>query len=151
MPSVRNLGPIPEFRMTGDRKQPFFQNNGSLKEWDARSQFALDRTISVFFRNNFPCILTSAYRDPAKSEQFSLHGFGFAFDVDTDRPLKLQMWSFLKQEIQREVGPDFQVISHDVGSGMHIHVEFDPNDPGWQEYKDELKGQWSALRHTEAA
>jgi hypothetical protein len=126
-PGVSNL------RQLNGPKQPYFKiaPGVSLRDFKPQSQLALDRVIAVFFKRGFPVILTSAWRE--KSLTFSLHLSGYAFDVDTDRSLPTPIWVELADAVRAELGEAFDVVAHDVGSGMHLHVEYDPKkDLEWQ-------------------
>ncbi len=91
----------------------------------ARAEAAV---IRAFHARGFNCIKTSAYRPPAtvSGGEKTLHDEGLAADYDTDHEIHAGIWTALKEEIQGEVGEEYQVLAHDKGSGMHIHTEYDP-------------------------
>jgi hypothetical protein len=132
----------------GGTKQPYFkiQTGVKLREMKPQIQLALDRVIAVFFKNGFPAIVTSLWR--ATSPTFSLHLFGYAVDVDTDRSLPDNIWKGLSAMVKEELGVEYDVMAHDVGQGMHLHVEWDPKlDEEWQNVEQaRLYTSWSTSR-----
>ena len=52
----------------------------------------------------------------------SLHNYGYAADFSIKGHPNAQEW---KDKIAARLGPEFDVVLHDVGSGDHIHVEYD--------------------------
>jgi len=107
---------------------------------------ALDRVIALFFRSGFDCRITSAIR-PATLDTFSLHPFGYAFDAVPDAGWTKEYWERLRFDLAHELGPQFDVLAHDAGSGMHMHVEFDPKDnEAFQTWKARERKAWAASK-----
>ena len=72
------------------------------------------------------CVLTSGYR---LWDQSSLHPFGYAQDFDAEVQLNMETWDKIRTGVADRLGPEYDVIVHDVGSGLHLHVEYDPRKP----------------------
>lgn len=145
LPGTRG-GPVAGvLREVGATKQPYFRNSARLYDLKPQMTVALDRAIAVFFRKQLPVFLTSAWR--ATSPTFSLHLFGYAIDLDTDRSLPLHIWAEIREATQAELGSEFQVLAHDAGQGMHLHIEWDPPaDGNWEDERADLHALWTTER-----
>jgi hypothetical protein len=55
----------------------------------------------------------------------SLHKNGNAVDLSIKDHPNAQQWFVM---IKEALGPQFDVLLHDVSTGLHIHIEFDPKD-----------------------
>lgn len=69
------------------------------------------------------CVITSgsdgAHRAP-------LHAVGCALDFRSKNVPRIKLES-LRKEVQRSLGPNFDVVLEDVGGeNEHLHVEYDP-------------------------
>ncbi len=136
-----------DLRITGARKVPYvrFGPNARLyhRGTEIRPQtiYAMGRIAEAFVRRGLPCIWTSIVR--AHSSSFSLHPFGYAVDADTDRELPKEVWEEIGQKTVDELGEEYDILVHNVGSGMHLHVEFDPaDDPSWTAWKQKARKEW---------
>ncbi len=68
--------------------------------------------------------LTSGVRN---EEGKSLHGDGLAGDWSVVPELRTEkMQQVLVARLKSRLGPDYDILIHDVGQGLHLHVEFDP-------------------------
>lgn len=91
-----------------------------------------------FERYGHDCWMTSAFR-PASAK--SLHGFGFAEDFDSSTSIDYATGTNIKEDLQRHLGPQYQVLWHKTERGdWHVHVEFDPEGQGVQEFHRRFKG-----------
>lgn len=143
-------------RNIGNPKQPtvrfgehaHFAHNGV--EVEPEIVYAMARIIAVFFKKGLSVIWTSIVRNEDRL-RFSLHPYGYGVDVDTDRELPHETWSEIGDDVVRELGPEYDVIVHDVGSGIHLHVEWDPEDNHeWTQFKIQMKEEWED-RHASKA
>ena len=159
MPDMRpgtRGGPVDpsNLRETGRRKQPYIKWDPRAKLYHAgvevkpQTLYAMDRITAVFFKRGLPVIWTSIVR-PESPRRFSLHPFGYGVDADTDRTLNAQVWHEIGQDVAKEVGPEYDILVHNDGSGMHLHGEFDPeDDEHWLAWKAARRAEWEE-RHAE--
>ena len=53
--------------------------------------------------------------------------------------------------VVKDIGPEYDVIVHDAGSGLHLHTEFDPeDDTDWTQWKTNERIAWEN-RHASKA
>ena len=78
---------------------------------------------AIFTNHGHVCVLTSAVRDKGPG---SLHPMGFAADFDSMRDVNPVTWKLIEKDAKEALGNQYDVLAHDAGSGMHLHVEFDP-------------------------
>lgn len=78
---------------------------------------------AIFTSHGHVCVMTSAVRDKGPK---SLHPMGFAIDFDSTRTVDPVMWKRIEKEAREALGNEYDVLAHDAGSGMHLHVEYDP-------------------------
>lgn len=112
-------------RAVGAPKQPYFRLKGSIFGIKPEILLGLDRAIACFFKQGFPTILTSGVRAINFDRDFSLHPFGYAVDLLSDRVLTDETWKSLEEDVRRELGHQYDILVHDAGSGMHMHIEYD--------------------------
>ena len=150
MPTVKQGlrgAPWNQLRQTGERKKPYTRMKAKLFGAKPELLYAMDRTLSVFFGKGLPCIWTSIVRPKNFMRTFSLHPFGWAADCISDRHLPPEMWKELETDLREELGAQYDVLTHDAGSGMHAHLEFDPKDePEFQKWKEEMKREHQLRR-----
>ncbi len=85
-----------------------------------------------FAKYGHDCWMTSAFRPASET---SLHGFGFAEDFDSSTNVAYGVGKKIEKDLQRKLGPQYQVIWHKTKSGAwHIHAEFDPEGFGVQQF-----------------
>jgi hypothetical protein len=73
------------------------------------------------------CVLTSGYRPKGPG---SIHPYGLALDFDAIEDLTADRWERIRSTVRAVLGSEYQVLAHDAGSGMHLHVEFDYRGQG---------------------
>ena len=146
----------PKLRNTGSPKQPTvrlglhakFYHEGA--EDQSQIIYAMTRITAVFFKRGLSVIWTSIVREEDKV-RFSLHPYGYGVDADTDRELPTDEWKAIGNSVADEVGPEYDVMVHDAGSGMHLHTEFDPEDDDhWTKWKNSARLNWED-RHASKA
>lgn len=97
---------------------------------------ALQEAPKVFAHHGFDCYLTSLVRP---GDEASLHGYGYAADFDASIVVGTAAGRAIRDELQTNLGAQYQVIWHAVPEGrFHIHVEFDPDNEGIKRVIDEL-------------
>jgi hypothetical protein len=73
-------------------------------------------------------VRTSGKRERKQGAKLSLHDVGLAIDYVVYTTSDVIDMNALAAEINDLLGPRYDVIYHDAGSGPHIHVEFDPKE-----------------------
>ena len=138
----------PKLRNTGSPKQPTVRFGPHAKFYhegvgiQPQIIYAMTRITAVFFKRGLSIIWTSIVRGEDKV-RFSLHPFGYGMDADTDRELPTDEWKAIGNSVADEVGPEYDVMVHDAGSGMHLHTEFDPEDDDhWTMQKGLWRSEW---------
>jgi len=111
--------------------------------------YAMDRITAVFFKRGLSFEWTSIVRDEGNS--FSLHPLGFAVDADAINELPEAEWKDIGDGVAFELGPQYDILVHNAGSGMHLHTEYDPvDDESWQREKAAMRKGWGK-RHAESS
>jgi hypothetical protein len=67
--------------------------------------------------------ITSISDDSPNRVPGSKHRTGEAVDFSVQDHPDPKAWA---DDLRKRLGPQFDVVLHDTGSGLHIHVEFDP-------------------------
>jgi hypothetical protein len=101
----------------------WFKKGVSLRNVQPQTVWAMERVLEVYRNRGWNCVYTSIWRAP--STKFSLHAFGYAFDTDTDKVLTQSQWEELVFESRAVLTDEYDVLAHDSGKGMHLHVEYD--------------------------
>lgn len=103
----------------------WFKEGVSLRDLQPQTLWAMERVKDIWHARGLNCVFTSIWRPQAARR--SLHPLGRAFDTDTDRELSPTIWGLISDEAQVILGDEYDVLAHDDGSGMHLHVEWDPD------------------------
>ena len=77
----------------------------------------------VFKAHGLTCVLTSGVRMKGSK---SLHPYGYAADFDCTETITMETWKLIERDVRAALNDQYDVIAHNAGSGMHLHVEFDP-------------------------